>query len=398
MPDGSLNQVTGSAGNDVYRGDRLPPDLVGDYIYGEPVGRIVRRVKPVVTEGLTQLRNAYLWNEFIRSTDPLFRPVDMATAPDGTLYIADMYRGIIQQATWSGPGTYLRARIDQYALDKVFAHGRIWRLSYEGMERDRTQPRMLNETPAQLVAHLEPSERLVARHRAAVARAEAGQVGRAGAPADAEDSTPSKVQAKVASSLDSTRCGRSKASARSTPATVRAADEGSESADADSGDPRQRDALQGGGSHASTPTTAPLATDTDTERRHPGDADAELPQGAERRRHGARGAGGQPRPRRAGDRQSDPQASGDARSAAAAAAGRRPSPPAELAVMERGEGIYKEVCFACHGDDGRGTAQPGAAPGTTMAPSLASSTARAGPSRLRHQDAAARHGRTDRRR
>ena len=74
MPDGSLNRVTGSAGNDVYRGDRLPADLVGDYIYGEPIGRIVRRVKPVVTEGLTQLRNAYRWNEFIKSTDPLFRP------------------------------------------------------------------------------------------------------------------------------------------------------------------------------------------------------------------------------------------------------------------------------------------------------------------------------------
>ena len=52
---------------------------------------------------------------------------------------------------------------------------------------------------------------------------------------------------------------------------------------------------------------------------------------------------------------------------------RRPAAftPAELAVMERGEGIYKELCFACHGDDGRGTPQPGAAPGTTMAPSLA---------------------------
>ena len=25
MPDGSLNRVTGAAGNDVYRGDRLPP-------------------------------------------------------------------------------------------------------------------------------------------------------------------------------------------------------------------------------------------------------------------------------------------------------------------------------------------------------------------------------------
>ncbi len=115
MPDGSLNRVTGAAGNDIYRGDRLPQDLRGDLIYGEPVGRVVRRVRPIVTDGLTQLRNVYLWSEFIKSTDPLFRPVDMATAPDGTLYVVDMYRGIIQEATWSGPGTYLRARIDQYA-------------------------------------------------------------------------------------------------------------------------------------------------------------------------------------------------------------------------------------------------------------------------------------------
>jgi mono/diheme cytochrome c family protein len=50
-----------------------------------------------------------------------------------------------------------------------------------------------------------------------------------------------------------------------------------------------------------------------------------------------------------------------------------PFSPAELAVMERGEGIYKEVCFACHGDDGRGTALAGAPAGTTMAPSLANS-------------------------
>ena len=42
--------------------------------------------------------------------------------------------------------------------------------------------------------------------------------------------------------------------------------------------------------------------------------------------------------------------------------------------MERGEAIYKEVCFACHGDDGRGTALAGAPAGTTMAPSLASSS------------------------
>jgi mono/diheme cytochrome c family protein/glucose/arabinose dehydrogenase len=154
MPDGSLARATGAAGNDVYRGDRLPKDLIGDYFYGEVVARIVRRLRPVEDEGLTQLRNVYPLSEFIRSTDPLFRPVDLTTAPDGTMYITDMYRGIIQESQWSGPGTYLRQRIDQYQLDKIVKHGRIWRLTYEGMGRRTTQPRMLNETPAQLVAHL----------------------------------------------------------------------------------------------------------------------------------------------------------------------------------------------------------------------------------------------------
>jgi putative membrane-bound dehydrogenase-like protein len=154
MPDGSLARATGAAGNDVFRGDKLPKELVGDYFYGEVVARIVRRLQPVKTEGLTQLKNAYPLSEFLRSTDPLFRPVDVTTAPDGTMYITDMYRGIIQESQWSGPGTYLRQRIEQYALDKIVRRGRIWRVSYEGMPRRTTPPRMLSETPAQLVRHL----------------------------------------------------------------------------------------------------------------------------------------------------------------------------------------------------------------------------------------------------
>jgi mono/diheme cytochrome c family protein/glucose/arabinose dehydrogenase len=154
LPDGSLILATAGAGNDVYRGDRLPADLVGDYLYGEAVARSLRRLKPVKTEGLTQLRNAYPRSEFIRSLDPLFRPVEVATAPDGTLYIVDMYRGVVEGAPWAKQGTYLRKKIEQYQLDKIVGHGRIWRVTYDGMERDRTQPRMLNETPAQLVSHL----------------------------------------------------------------------------------------------------------------------------------------------------------------------------------------------------------------------------------------------------
>jgi mono/diheme cytochrome c family protein len=153
-PDGSLIRSTAGAGNDIYRGDRLPADLVGDYLYGEVVARVVRRLKLVSEDGLTQMRNAYPRSEFIRSLDPLFRPTDTITAPDGTIYISDMYRGVIEGAPWAKAGTYLRQKIDQYQLHKILGKGRIWRLTYEGMERDRTKPRMLDETPAQLVAHL----------------------------------------------------------------------------------------------------------------------------------------------------------------------------------------------------------------------------------------------------
>ena len=58
MPDGSLIYATAAAGNEIYRGDRLPKDLIGDYLYGEVVGRIVRRLRPVKTDGLTQLRTS----------------------------------------------------------------------------------------------------------------------------------------------------------------------------------------------------------------------------------------------------------------------------------------------------------------------------------------------------
>ena len=154
--DGAVIRTTAAAGNDVFRGDRLPADLRGDYLYGEVVSRIVRRVRPRKEEGLTRLANVYEAekSEFIRSTDPLFRPVDLKTAPDGTLYIVDMYHGIIQEGQWTQPGSYLRAKIEQYRFDEIVGLGRIWRVTHEGMERSRTRPRMYQETAAQLVGHL----------------------------------------------------------------------------------------------------------------------------------------------------------------------------------------------------------------------------------------------------
>jgi hypothetical protein len=125
----------------IFRGDGLPADLKGQLLFTEPVGRLVRRAAVENVEGLTQLRNVYPQSEFINSTDQLFRPVNISNAPDGTLYIADMYHGIIQELQWSGPGSYLRAKIEQYQLDKVAQHGRIWRLRYDGRPAvEKTEP------------------------------------------------------------------------------------------------------------------------------------------------------------------------------------------------------------------------------------------------------------------
>ena len=365
MPDGSLSRATGAAGNDVFRGDRLPADMVGDYFYGEAVGRVVRRLRPVKSEGLTQLRNVYPLSEFIRSTDPLFRPVDMTTAPDGTMYITDMYRGIIQESQWSGPGTYLRQRIDQYALDKVIRHGRIWRLSYEGMGRRTDQPRMNNETPAQLVRHLsDPNgwwrdtaqQLLVLKQDKSVVpaltqmvRTSTNQLARIHAlwtleglgAADAAlvrelmkspDAQIRQQAIRVSESLY-------KAGDRSFAADYRTL-----TADRDVDVVLQAMMTLNTLKVTGAPGIIKTVADTNKAKGVQLVATAILNPGAGR---GARGGGG-------------------------GAPGGPVYTPAEEAVMARGQTIYSELCYSCHGDDGRGAEKAGG--DGAMAPPLAGST------------------------
>ena len=77
----------------------------------------------------------------------------MTTAPDGTLYIVDMYRGIIEHAEWTKKGSYVRGQIDALKMAAQIGRGRIYRLRHDGFERG-PQPRMLEETPAQWTRHL----------------------------------------------------------------------------------------------------------------------------------------------------------------------------------------------------------------------------------------------------
>lgn len=153
--DHTLNHFTATCGQEIFRGDRLPAELRGDLLFSEPVGRLIRRSKVEVRDGITYLENAHPGSEFIRSTDPNFRAVNMMNGPDGCLYIVDMYRGIIQQGNWTKPGSYLRGVIDEYGFDKNIGRGRIYRLVHDDFNRDTTKPNMLSETPAQIVAHLD---------------------------------------------------------------------------------------------------------------------------------------------------------------------------------------------------------------------------------------------------
>ena len=150
-PDGTLASFTAVSAPTVYRGDRLPPDLYGNVFLVEPAGNLVSRII-VTDDGRTvRGRKAYERGEFIASTDERFRPVYLSSAPDGTLYVVDMYHGIIQHKGYITE--YLRDQILARKLDQPQGHGRIYRVVHETTRRDR-RPALSKAAAAQLVETL----------------------------------------------------------------------------------------------------------------------------------------------------------------------------------------------------------------------------------------------------
>jgi mono/diheme cytochrome c family protein len=150
-PDGSLLRFTSVCAPWIYRGDRLPAELYGNAFVAEPAANLVGRI--VLDDDGTTLRarKAYEKGEFLASTDERFRPVYITDAPDGTMYIVDFYRGIIQDR--SSTTVYLRNHIIERKLDRPTGLGRIYRVVHETTKRDTTRP-FASATPADLVAAL----------------------------------------------------------------------------------------------------------------------------------------------------------------------------------------------------------------------------------------------------
>jgi len=136
--DGSLARFTSVCAPLVYRGDRLPAELYGNVFVAEPAANLVSRI--ILSDDGTGLRakKAYERGEFLASTDERFRPVYLSNAPDGTLYIADMYRGIIEHRI--SITEYLRDQIVARKLEQPTGYGRIYRVVHETTTRDGASP------------------------------------------------------------------------------------------------------------------------------------------------------------------------------------------------------------------------------------------------------------------
>lgn len=120
---------TGATGITVYRGDAWPKEYRGNVFTGEVANNLVFRARLEPNGvGLTAHR-ADPDAEFLASEDNWFRPVQFANAPDGTLYVLDMYRELIEGAAFIAP--QILKHLDTSAGSN---QGRIYRLAPDGFQ------------------------------------------------------------------------------------------------------------------------------------------------------------------------------------------------------------------------------------------------------------------------
>lgn len=153
--DNTLNNFTSGCGQSIFRGDRLPADMQGDYFIPEPVGRIIKRGKVINKDGKIFIEDAYKQQDWLASADMNFRPINTYTGPDGCFYIVDMYHGIIQESEWTNPDSYLGKMIQEKGLYKNKGMGRIYRIVHDDFKRDERRPNMLNEPASKLITYLD---------------------------------------------------------------------------------------------------------------------------------------------------------------------------------------------------------------------------------------------------
>lgn len=149
---GKLAKFTAASGNLLYRGDQFPDRFYGISLTPEPAANLISARKVIQVDGKLQGKELYKNTELLASTDERFRPVNLNTAPDGSMYIVDMYHGVIQHKEFLT--TYLREQSESRDLDKNNrSMGRIYRLRWKDNALGG-QPDMSQQSPSEWVKHL----------------------------------------------------------------------------------------------------------------------------------------------------------------------------------------------------------------------------------------------------
>lgn len=147
-----LVNFTAACGPLVYRGHLFGDSYYGNAFVPEPSANLVKRNILAENGYLLSGKQAYRGKEFLASTDERFRPVNCYNAPDGALYVLDMYRGIIQHKTFLTD--YLKKEIKDRELTQPLSCGRIYRVVPSGKKASAVN---FPEDPVELVKLFEHS-------------------------------------------------------------------------------------------------------------------------------------------------------------------------------------------------------------------------------------------------
>ncbi|WP_437188271.1 PVC-type heme-binding CxxCH protein [Planctomicrobium sp. SH668] len=139
---------TSASGITIYRGDAYPEEFRGNAFVGDVGSNLIHR-KTVAPNNASFLATRADQNtEFVTSTDTWFRPVNFVNAPDGSLFVLDMYRETIEHPISIPPD--IKAHLD---LESGNDRGRIYRLVSPGMKR-QIPDKLGNFTTSELVDSL----------------------------------------------------------------------------------------------------------------------------------------------------------------------------------------------------------------------------------------------------
>ncbi|MCH6201008.1 dehydrogenase [Aquiflexum sp. LQ15W] len=149
--EGKLLEFTSACSPLVFRSTLFPKEYYGNAFVCENAGNLVKR-NVVKQNGIfLEAFDPNPGREFLASTDERFRPVNSTIGPDGALYIADMYRGMVQHGSYVTP--YLREQTLKRDLVFPVHLGRIWRIVPEDWEPS-PNPKLSKESSMDLIQRL----------------------------------------------------------------------------------------------------------------------------------------------------------------------------------------------------------------------------------------------------